>query len=180
MPACSRARSSSLPAGPTKGRPSLSSLSPGCSPMKIARAVEVPSPKTVCVPVLYRGQAVQPAAAARSFAREGLSGTSGAAVGSSACAMRGRYTRCTRDPPRDQRLRLQALARRLLSGGPAGQALARPLLARVLDRRAQHDVLPATDRERSGRLEGRDPEGLSLRGQGQPVPDAHEAAQGSW
>src|SRR5437660_377218 len=64
MPACSRARSSSLPAGPTKGRPSLSSLSPGCSPMRTARAAAIPSPKTVCVPVLYKGQAVHPAAAA--------------------------------------------------------------------------------------------------------------------
>src|SRR6266508_1842176 len=80
MPTSSSAWSSKRPAGPTNGRPSRSSRSPGCSPMKRIGAPGLPSPKTVCVPVSWRGQAVQPAAASLSFGREGRSGTSGAAV----------------------------------------------------------------------------------------------------
>src|SRR5919108_4249937 len=83
MPASSIALSSSLPAGPTKGFPALSSWSPGCSPTNMASAFAAPSPKTVWVPVFQSGQALQPAAAVRSFLRLGLSGTSGAAVSSS-------------------------------------------------------------------------------------------------
>src|SRR4051794_25614810 len=43
------ARSKSFPAGPTKGRPSRSSLSPGCSPTTISTARNGPSPITDCV-----------------------------------------------------------------------------------------------------------------------------------
>src|SRR5436305_10408209 len=83
MPASSRALSRSFPAGPTNGLPCRSSWSPGCSPTNITSAFDVPSPKTVCVPVSCSGQAVQPAAASLSFGMLGLSGTSGAAVSSS-------------------------------------------------------------------------------------------------
>jgi hypothetical protein len=48
-PASSSASSKSLPAGPTKGLPALSSWSPGCSPTNITFALRVPSPKTVWV-----------------------------------------------------------------------------------------------------------------------------------
>ena len=37
------------PAGPTKGSPSRSSLSPGCSPTSITSLRGEPSPKTACV-----------------------------------------------------------------------------------------------------------------------------------
>src|SRR5919197_3213719 len=82
MPASSSASSRTRPAGPTKGRPARSSLSPGCSPTKTISAVRAPSPKTVCVPVFQRSQAWQSAAASRSFGRLVVSGTSGAAVSS--------------------------------------------------------------------------------------------------
>src|SRR3954465_8398672 len=179
MPASASARSSSLPAGPTNGRPVLSSLSPGCSPMKIARDVARPSPNTVCVPVLQSGQAVQPAAAARGLASEGLCGTRGAAVQSSVCAMPARYAPSFRDPSRHQRLRLRALEARLLPGRPAGAALAGALRAVLLDRRAERDLLPAAHRQRGGRMARRDAARLPIRGEGQPVSDAHEAPQGS-
>src|SRR4051812_47151667 len=83
MAASSSALSRSFPAGPTNGLPCRSSWSPGCSPTKTTSAFDVPSPKTVWVPVSCSGQAVQPAAASRSFGRLGRSGTSGAAVSSS-------------------------------------------------------------------------------------------------
>src|SRR3954453_4286219 len=66
MPASSSAWSSSRPAGPTNGRPSRSSRSPGCSPTSIRSAAGGPSPKTVCVPTFQSGQARQSAAASRS------------------------------------------------------------------------------------------------------------------
>src|ERR1700733_5733088 len=65
MPAAASALSSTAPAGPTNGRPARSSLSPGCSPTIMMRAVCWPSPKTVWVPSFQRSQALQPAAAAR-------------------------------------------------------------------------------------------------------------------
>jgi len=43
------AASSTAPAGPTNGRPSTSSRSPGCSPTMKIVAPRVPSPNTVCV-----------------------------------------------------------------------------------------------------------------------------------
>src|SRR5690348_9525236 len=66
MPASSSASSSTRPAGPTNGRPCLSSWSPGCSPTNITPAPAAPSPKTVCVPVCQSGHALQSAASARS------------------------------------------------------------------------------------------------------------------
>src|SRR5262245_2753179 len=42
------ARSSSCPAGPTKGLPWRSSWSPGCSPTRAIEAPTGPSPKTAC------------------------------------------------------------------------------------------------------------------------------------
>src|SRR4051794_38468171 len=69
MPAASSPSSSTLPAGPTKGRPARSSLSPGCSPTNTISAFSDPSPKTVCVPVFQRSQALQSAASALSSSR---------------------------------------------------------------------------------------------------------------
>ena len=42
MPASSRSRSNTLPAGPTNGLPAMSSWSPGCSPTKTTRGVVGP------------------------------------------------------------------------------------------------------------------------------------------
>src|ERR1700739_4549725 len=75
MPACSSARSSNIPAGPTKGRPARPSPQPGCSPTNTTLAVLEPSPKTVCVPVLHKSQALQCAAAARNWSRVACDGT---------------------------------------------------------------------------------------------------------
>src|SRR5688500_1152854 len=80
MPAASNARSSSLPAGPTNGRPARSSWSPGCSPTSITSADARPSPNTVCVPSSCRWHAVQPKAAVRSDVNVGDGGTNAAAV----------------------------------------------------------------------------------------------------
>src|SRR5580658_7413492 len=65
MPASANASSRSFPAGPTKGRPTRSSWSPGCSPTIMIAALEAPSPKTVCVAVFQRSQAVHALAARR-------------------------------------------------------------------------------------------------------------------
>src|SRR3954469_494653 len=64
--AASSARSSSRPAGPTKGSPFLSSSSPGCSPTSITPACASPAPKTVWVPVFHSGQTWQSLASLRS------------------------------------------------------------------------------------------------------------------
>src|SRR5207237_9925233 len=53
-----------------------------CSPTKTTSACAPPSPKTVCVPLSQSGQALQSAAASRSFFRLGRGGTSAAAVSS--------------------------------------------------------------------------------------------------
>src|SRR3954452_10914678 len=66
MPAASRPRSSSRPAGPTNGFPLRSSRSPGCSPTSIRRARLRPSPNTVWVAGSHSGHPRQPAAASRS------------------------------------------------------------------------------------------------------------------
>src|SRR3954466_3461288 len=79
MPAASRPRSSSRPAGPTNGWPSRSSRSPGCSPTSITRERFSPSPKTVWVAARQRWQPRQPAAASRSAARVARSGRNGVA-----------------------------------------------------------------------------------------------------
>ena len=71
MPASSRPCSRTRPAGPTNGRPALSSWSPGCSPTSIRSASSAPSPKTVWVPFSHRWQALQPAASPRSSSRFG-------------------------------------------------------------------------------------------------------------
>src|SRR2546430_2860092 len=58
-----------LPAGPTKGFPARSSLSPGCSPTSITCARLGPSPNTVWVAFFQSGQARQSAASARKTVR---------------------------------------------------------------------------------------------------------------
>src|SRR5438270_6017252 len=75
MPAASKASSRTRPAGPTKGRPCLSSWSPGCSPTNMTSASREPSPNTVCVPVFQRSHAWHPAAASRNASRSRGSGT---------------------------------------------------------------------------------------------------------
>src|SRR5439155_21685 len=77
MPAAASASSSTRPAGPTKGLPAMSSLSPGCSPTKTTFAVRRPSPNTVCVAFFQRSQAWQCAAASRHAPRLLVSGSSG-------------------------------------------------------------------------------------------------------
>ena len=62
MPASSSASFSFCPAGPTKGLPARSSLSPGCSPISITGAGTGPSPNTVCVAGSHSAQARQPRA----------------------------------------------------------------------------------------------------------------------
>jgi hypothetical protein len=52
----------------------------GLFPTNMTSAFVEPSPNTVWVPVFQSGQALQPAAAARSFVRLGRAGTSGAAL----------------------------------------------------------------------------------------------------
>src|SRR3954468_18942433 len=79
MPASTRARSSSLPAGPTKGCPLRSSSLPGCSPTNINSALFPPSPNTVCVPRSQRSHAWQSFAAARTLSTVGRSGIRSAA-----------------------------------------------------------------------------------------------------
>jgi len=64
------ALSSRRPAGPTKGRPFLSSSSPGCSPTSITRACGSPAPKTVCVAFAHKEQFWQPRASSRSCFRD--------------------------------------------------------------------------------------------------------------
>ena len=64
MPASSSARCNIAPAGPTKGFPSRSSLSPGCSPTSIIVARFAPAPNTTCVARAYRSQPWHRSAAA--------------------------------------------------------------------------------------------------------------------
>src|ERR1700722_3872089 len=80
MPASANASSRSFPAGPTKGRPTRSSWSPGCSPTITITALEAPSPKTVCVAVFQRSQAVHALAARRNTGIVPTRGTRLAAV----------------------------------------------------------------------------------------------------
>ncbi len=79
-------------------------------------------------------------------------------------------------PHRLLRLGLQRLARRLLSGRLPAVALAGVVCRAVPDGRAEHDLLPPRETG-GGREMGRaDAGGLPLRGEGEPLPDAHEAA----
>jgi hypothetical protein len=56
-PASASARSSSFPAGPTKGLPAMSSWSPGCSPTSASSGCNGPSPGTARVPPFTIGGA---------------------------------------------------------------------------------------------------------------------------
>src|SRR3954467_15335167 len=86
MPAASRPRSSSRPAGPTNGSPARSSLSPGCSPTSMIRDRLSPSPKTVWLAPCQRWQPRQPSAASRSAFSVRRSGRKGvASLGSVMC-----------------------------------------------------------------------------------------------
>jgi hypothetical protein len=58
-----------LALGP-KGRPFLSSSSPGCSPTSITSACGSPAPKTVWVPVFHSGQSWQSLASRRSCVKD--------------------------------------------------------------------------------------------------------------
>ena len=63
IPISSSSCSSSLPAAPTNGRPSLSSVAPGASPMNIRSASAFPAPKTTVWRVAASSaQRVQPRA----------------------------------------------------------------------------------------------------------------------
>src|SRR5436305_7103098 len=102
MPASARARSSSPPEGPTKGWPSTSSRSPGCSPTSMIGACSAPSPKTVCVAPCHNRHLRQPAASRRSFAKTS-SLPSERAIARSSTRARGRQAawraRRSRAPP---------------------------------------------------------------------------------
>src|SRR3712207_1828005 len=78
-------------------------------------------------------------------------------------------------PDRLLGLELPQLARALLSARPAGAALARALRRALRHRRGERDLLPAAvargGRELGPAVAGR----VRVRGQGQPLPDAHEA-----
>src|SRR4051812_12645775 len=80
IPTSIRTSSRSLPAGPTNGWPALSSLSPGCSPTNITRALAGPSPNTVCVPSFQRSHALQLRADCCNFGSVGEGGMSAAAL----------------------------------------------------------------------------------------------------
>ena len=72
MPSSASARSSSWPAGPTKGRPCRSSWSPGCSPTNISFACFGPSPGTArvaCSPIGHSRQRCERLAQGRQAAR---------------------------------------------------------------------------------------------------------------
>src|SRR5262249_61350905 len=70
MPASSSARSRSLPAGPTNGRPERSSSFPGCAPRSIIGACARPSPKRAWVARSQRSHARHVAASRRRSGRE--------------------------------------------------------------------------------------------------------------
>lgn len=69
MPARSRPLDNTVPAGPTKGTPRLSSTSPGCSPTNIRWLRRGPAPNTVWVARSCRWQPRHPAAARRNSLR---------------------------------------------------------------------------------------------------------------
>src|SRR5579859_4283622 len=69
MPLSLRARSRTRPAGPTNGRPCLSSWSPGDSPTRTIAAFVLPSPNTVAVARWYRSQRVHDPALCTSSAQ---------------------------------------------------------------------------------------------------------------
>src|SRR5690349_5293628 len=100
MPASARARSSSCPAGPTKGRPWRSSWSPGCSPTKASAAPTGPSPSTAWVlPSTSGGEA-----AMRRLSASRVGGSSGWSMAVSA-----RVISPTRGPPPGSRARLRTV-----------------------------------------------------------------------
>ena len=80
-----------------------------------------------------------------------------------------------RDPRRLLGLELRRLARARVPEGRARAALARALRDAVRHRRGQLDLLPAGQAEGRRRAGSRHAAGLRLRGQGEPVPHAHEA-----
>src|SRR3954466_12099563 len=84
-----------------------------------------------------------------------------------------------RSPDKDRLLglELRPLAeRRLLSATMRRSQLARLLRAALRHRRGEHDVLPPAEGADRAALGARDAARVRLRGQGQPVRDAHQAA----
>src|SRR4051794_10526124 len=76
-------------------------------------------------------------------------------------------------------LAVQALARRLLSRPPATVALVRLLRHAIRHGRDQQHLLPAAGENDVRRVGETCAEGVSLCGQGEPLPDAHEEAEGA-
>src|SRR5580693_3930749 len=129
MPLSASARSSTRPAGPTNGRPCLSSWSPGVSPTSTSAASTGPSPNTVPVARLYRSHRVHEAALSASSRQLVTSGSYPAAPAatprrhappSRPAATPRRHVRglTTRQARADSIMR----ARRELCGAPAGGA----------------------------------------------------------
>src|ERR1700733_6653167 len=177
MPARFSPRSSTPPAGPTNGRPSRSSRSPGVSPTSISSACLGPSPITACVAASHRSQARHSWTDLRRLVREGGGGTG--AGGYSACTaviLSGPY-------PGDEAgtHRLLGLDVRRLAWGPLPRArseaaLARDLRIGVRHRRGEFHVLPPRAPRRGRRLGRAAPARVPVCGQGEPVPDPRQAA----
>src|SRR6185503_523726 len=74
---------------------------------------------------------------------------------------------------------IQTLARRLLSGGPAANTMVRALRANVRHGGDQQHLLPSARTRDVRRLGAARAAGVRVRREGEPVPDAHEEAEGS-
>src|SRR5438309_4744968 len=85
---------------------------------------------------------------------------------------------CFQDSRRLLRLGVQTLARDLLSGRPAAEALVRALRRGVQYGRDQRQLLPPAARIDVRQMARSGASRLPLCGQGEPVPDPHEEAQG--
>src|SRR3954452_14737398 len=80
MPAASTQLHRTRPAGPTNGRPCLSSWSPGCSPTNTIGAELGPAPNTACVVSVESGHPLQVCTARSNVGSDFEAGTKGTAV----------------------------------------------------------------------------------------------------
>ena len=94
MPASSTHSQRTRPAGPTKGCPWPSSLSPGCSPISIKAADRRPSPNAVCMGARQKRTSLHSSDAFAGAGRDVASGTNGVAFQPLSATMRAMGTNC--------------------------------------------------------------------------------------
>src|SRR5918995_914324 len=173
---------------PSRGRRAGDSVLEMCCCGALQPRRSVAGASDACKPLLFRIVAHQPHVlrdgpprACRVSARRARLFTARCTPHREARAVEAEFTaiRAEHGSNRLFRLAIQALEGGLLPCRPAHRRVVRALRRDVRHRRDQQQLLPAARGAHVPQLAGARPRRVPLRGQGEPVPHAHEEAEGS-